>query len=123
MHSFVELIALLDLTGLALTVARSYATLAPKLTPQLLHSCFAAPCALASSRLLRSLIIAPPSAPQQPFVRHSPIQPRLELTLTPTTLLISLIISTILSISTTITLTLLIFLAIPITLSLLISRR
>ena len=80
MHSFVELIALLDLTGLALTVARSHATLAPRLTPQLLHSCFAAPCALASSRLLRSLIVAPPSAPQQPFVRHSPIRPCLELT-------------------------------------------
>ena len=80
MHSFVELIALLDLTGLALTVARSHATLAPQLTPQLLHSCFAAPCALASSRLLRSLIVAPPSAPQQPFVRHSPIRPCLELT-------------------------------------------
>ena len=80
MHSFVELIALFDLTGLALTVARSHATLAPQLTPQLLHSCFAAPCALASSRLLRSLIVAPPSAPQQPFVRHSPIRPCLELT-------------------------------------------
>ena len=80
MHSFVELIALLDLTGLALTVARFHATLAPQLTPQLLHSCFAAPCALASSRLLRSLIVAPPSAPQQPFARHSPILPCLELT-------------------------------------------